>query len=720
MFGFKRSSVQLVVILAWLLRYYTFGSIVLWCIFACGLSVAVVLAITTFDHDYWSSRGVFSPPAWPIVGHILSVVMFKEQGGMCFKRIYDTYTEKRFLGCHQFYQRTLVVRDPELIKRMCVNDFQHFTDRGFFFNKDVDPLAGSVLFLRGNEWKRLRAKISPIFSPNKLRGMFPLIENTAAEFVTRVQDLLSQPKNLSNHNGTTKAESQSNQNGTTKAESQSNKNGTTKAESQSNQNGTTNTKDQSNQNGTSKSEAQSNQNGTTNTKEQSNQNGTSKSEAQSNQNGTSKSESQSNGITPGGVVVNSEKLVGGYTADAIVPCAFGLKSGVMYNEEDPFAVALHAFYEMSLYNIFEKTMRQFWPAFVLFFRMRIIPKKTHDFFYNIVTTVLRARENGVQEKRGDFIDMMMALRNDETNNNCKKDLEDVEITDMVISANAFIIFLGGFETTSSTLAFLFLELAVDQQVQERMRREIREVLERHDGKITYELLQELVYMEMVIQETLRLYPPFPSIQRMCTKDYTIPDSDVLLERGTIVLFPTLGIQRDEQVSSYCINSSAVPAVPEHPAHVHQRLHDPGQRRAAGARHHRAVPNAGHPERRTDYTIPDSDVLLERGTIVLFPTLGIQRDEQYFENASAFIPERWSDGAPQPPPGVYMPFGDGPRYCIGKRFALIQMKCCLVRVLQHIRISPARGGRSRTQPFAADPRSPLTLHPADSMVTLSLL
>ncbi|XP_075979686.1 cytochrome P450 6B1-like [Anticarsia gemmatalis] len=578
MFGFKHSMVRLVVLLAWVLRYYTFGSIVLWYIISCGLSFAVVLAITTYDHDYWRSRGVFSPPAWPVVGHILSVVMFKEQGGMCFKRIYDTYKDLKFLGTHQFYQRTLVVRDPELIRRVCVNDFQHFTDRGFFFNKDVDPLAGSVLFLRGNEWKRLRAKISPIFSPNKLRGMFPLIENTAEEFVTRVKELLTQPK--------------------------------------------------------------------TNTIQPADQ-GESQPKNTTSNGITKEANGQSNGVKLNYSVVNSEKLVGGYTADAIVPCAFGLKSNVMYNEEDPFAVALHAFYEMSLFNIFEKTMRQFWPAFVLFFRMRIIPKKTHDFFYNIVTSVLRARENGVQEKRGDFIDMMMALRNDETNNNCKKDTEDVEITDMVISANAFIIFLGGFETTSSTLAFLFLELAAHQEVQEKMRAEIREVLDRHEGKISYELLQELVYMEMVIQETLRLYPPFPSIQRMCTKDYMIPGTDTVVEKGTIVLFPTLGIQRDEQ---------------------------------------------------------------------------------YFERASSFYPERWADGAQQPPPGVYMPFGDGPRYCIGKRFAMIQMKCCLIRVLQHIRITPAPRANKlgeplvqpRLEPFTADPRSPLTLHPADSLVTLSLL
>lgn len=70
---------------------------------------------------------------------------------------------------------------------------------------------------------------------------------------------------------------------------------------------------------------------------------------------------------------------------------------------------------------------------------------------------------------------------------------------MVIAANAFIIFLGGFETTSSTLAFLFLELAADQRVQEKMRKEVKEVMARHNGNMAYEVLQELTYMEMVIQ-----------------------------------------------------------------------------------------------------------------------------------------------------------------------------------------------------------------------------
>ncbi|CAG9133227.1 unnamed protein product [Plutella xylostella] len=366
MLGFTRSSSQRVFLLAYALQSWSFGAVWLWWLWAGLTAAAVVHALCTYDHDYWSDQGVFSPPAWPLAGHILSVVTFQEQGGMCFKRIYDTYKDVKFLGTHQFFQRTLVIRDPSLIKRICVSDFQHFVDRGFYFNKQVDPLAGSVLFLRGREWRTLRAKISPIFSPNKLRGMLPLIENTANEFAEKVKALLNNTEDINNNN---------------QKSAEATKVGKDDAKLVEDVNS---------------------------------------------------------------AIVDSEKLVGGYTADAIVPCAFGLKSNVMENDKDPFAVALQAFYEMSVYNVFEKTMRQFWPAFVLFFRMRIIPRRTHDFFYNIVTSVLRARETGEQEKRGDFIDMMMALRSDDADNaRGSDDDDDVEISEYSINLTLVLLHVPG-------------------------------------------------------------------------------------------------------------------------------------------------------------------------------------------------------------------------------------------------------------------------------------
>lgn len=98
MLGFKSSLIQLILFFTWALQYYTFGYIILWYILSGALGIAVIFAVTTYDHDYWLNRGVFSPPGLPIVGHIKNVVAFKEQGGLCFKRIYDSYKNLRFLG----------------------------------------------------------------------------------------------------------------------------------------------------------------------------------------------------------------------------------------------------------------------------------------------------------------------------------------------------------------------------------------------------------------------------------------------------------------------------------------------------------------------------------------------------------------------------------------------------------------------------------------------
>jgi cytochrome P450 family 6 len=57
---------------------------------------------------------------------------------------------------------------------------------------------------------------------------------------------------------------------------------------------------------------------------------------------------------------------------------------------------------------------------------------------------------------------------------------------------------GGFETSSTTLMFCLYELAVNQELQEKVRAEILNILDKSDGKITYESLSDLNYMEQCI------------------------------------------------------------------------------------------------------------------------------------------------------------------------------------------------------------------------------
>lgn len=70
-----------------------------------------------------------------------------------------------------------------------------------------------------------------------------------------------------------------------------------------------------------------------------------------------------------------------------------------------------------------------------------------------------------------------------------------------MAANAFVFFIAGFETTSSTMSFLLLELAANPDIQEKVRQEITSTLERHEGDLNYDSIKDLPYLEMVISGT---------------------------------------------------------------------------------------------------------------------------------------------------------------------------------------------------------------------------
>ena len=65
----------------------------------------------------------------------------------------------------------------------------------------------------------------------------------------------------------------------------------------------------------------------------------------------------------------------------------------------------------------------------------------------------------------------------------------------------------------------------------------------------------------------------------------------------------------------------------------------------------------------------------------FPVIGIHRDEQYYPNPEVFDPERFNDeNKSKIDPYTYIPFGVGPRNCIGSRFALLESKIIFYHLL----------------------------------------
>lgn len=65
-----------------------------------------------------------------------------------------------------------------------------------------------------------------------------------------------------------------------------------------------------------------------------------------------------------------------------------------------------------------------------------------------------------------------------------------------------------------------------------------------------------------------------------------------------------------------------------------------------------------------YPIPNSKIVLEKGMKIAIPMAGFQMDPKYFNSPEKFDPDRFADNNHKPTP-TFMPFGDGPRICIGK-------------------------------------------------------
>lgn len=107
--------------------------------------------------------------------------------------------------------------------------------------------------------------------------------------------------------------------------------------------------------------------------------------------------------------------------------------------------------------------------------------------------------------------------------------------------------------------------------------------------------------------------------------------------------------------------------------------------------------------------------VRRGTLVGICPYTLHRHPAFWDNPEGFDPERFSPQRTRVRPRyAYLPFGAGPRICIGNAFALLEAKIILAMVLQRYRLELVPGHRSEPEPSVTlRPRHgvPVTLHPA---------
>lgn len=146
------------------------------------------------------------------------------------------------------------------------------------------------------------------------------------------------------------------------------------------------------------------------------------------------------------------------------------------------------------------------------------------FFVNLVADTIRIRE----EKDITRPDMLQLLMDSRSKREPGRELSILNI--------AFIFFIAGFETSSTLMSFAAHEIAVNPDIQEKLQNEIDKIVKDTNAQPSYETINEMKYLNAVINETLRKYPVQSITDRLCVKDFelsaALPDAKpYLVKKG---------------------------------------------------------------------------------------------------------------------------------------------------------------------------------------------
>lgn len=460
-----------------------------------GILIISCVLLNHYLHNFWTRRGFFQLRPKPLLGDIGDVLLLKKSIAEVYRELYEKSKLKKFCGVYFMYRPGLLINDPVLVQNILVKDFQHFTDHGLYVDEKYDPLSGHLFSLRGEKWKNLRSKLTPLFSPGKLKMMFPTFLDCAL--------------NLQNHVKIRVGSSYD--------------------------------------------------------------------------------------------VIEIRDLLARYTTDVIASVAFGIDNDSVNQPDNLFRKVGSKVFNPSLKAGLRAFMTFLVPDLNRIVGLKVADKDVEEFMFDMVKTTIEHREEK-NEQRKDFMQMMITLKNlGENKGEAGKSQDGLSFNEVV--AQAFVFFIGAFESTSSTIALCLYELTKNTELQGRVQDEIDEVLRRNEAlEINYDLVTQMKYLDCCIDETVRKYPPAPFLIRECTKNYKIPGTDLTIERGTPLIISSFGLHRDKNI---------------------------------------------------------------------------------FDNPLSYRPERFLNSTTGRGEGkglFYIPFGDGPRVCIGQRLGKLTTKLGLVALL----------------------------------------
>lgn len=298
--------------------------------------------------------------------------------------------------------------------------------------------------------------------------------------------------------------------------------------------------------------------------------------------------------------IEMKELGDKYTTDVVSSCIFGADAQSFVHEDAEIRVMGSKLMDSSFMFSVKMSIMTVLPSLAKLFRLSLVSRPREKFFIKLMSEAIRHREAS-SEKTLDYLDYLSTLKREK------------QISELDMAANGVTFFLDGNETSSATMSLALYELAKKPEIQARLREELLKAT-NEDGTMACDVLSELPFLEQVLSESLRLWPPVTFMSKVCTEPIEL---DLTANRK---------------------------------------------------------------------------VRIERGTCAIISLWSLHRDQNYYEDPLTFNPDRFAPEKggiyPYREKGCYMPFGDGPRQCLGMRFGRMQVKRGIYEILRNFEISVA--------------------------------
>lgn len=309
-------------------------------------------------------------------------------------------------------------------------------------------------------------------------------------------------------------------------------------------------------------------------------------------------------------ILEAQGLFQALSCDVIASCALAVKTNCQLDQSDPFLHRVRHFMDHAASPITESAYC--FPVISYLIHLLI---RTFSLTEEVVVMIFDNLRDVMTKRRQQFVsvkhrDVLQSMMDTGVSGNVEETLagtnDQSSLSDVEIKSNMLVLLLAGYETTANHLIFTAYLLAKHPDVQERLYNELCEKCELHSDP-TYDQLASLQYMDQVLCESMRLYPP-------------------------VVTFVSRHIERSTNLAGYQL---------------------PG------------------------------------GVNLMAPVWSLHRDPLVWSEPDVFNPDRFtSEGLQQRSAAssiaagdsIWLPFGLGPKSCLGQRFALVETKLALMKIL----------------------------------------